>query len=445
MPTNKQLIEKDARYIAKAMKVRYNPMVVDRAEGARLVDADGRRYLDFSSYWSIGHLGFDNQAVRRAVRDQMARTTFAGLVSNVHQPGVDLAEKLVELAGGRKDMRVWYGLSGSDACEAANRIIVAATGKRRIVTFVGSWHGTSDGSMAISASPAFNRYMLASNATKAPYPNAYRPPFGGSGRNVTVQCLDYLENYIFETISPPSETAAVFVETIQADSGEVLPPPDFMPKLRALCDRHNLLLVVDDIKVGLGRTGKMFSYQHYGIEPDMLILGKSLGGGLPLSAIVGRADILDAPGGFHGFTNSGNAACCAAGLATVTEIERQRLPERAGRNGRYLQRRLKEALGGFDIVGDVRGIGMIQGVELVQDRKTKKPNREAAAKIVFRAWELGLVCYYAGMWGSVIELTPPLILTRAEIDEGVDILARATRDYLEGDIPDKAIAPYAGW
>jgi 4-aminobutyrate aminotransferase len=257
--------------------------------------------------------------------------------------------------------------------------------------------------------------------------------------------LGYIEEYLFKTISPPEETAAVFVECLQADSGEVVPPPDFMPKLRKLCDRHNLLLVIDDIKIGLGRTGAMFSYQHFGVEPDVLVLGKSLGGGLPLSAVIGPSDILDSASSFAGSTNSGNATCCAAGLATVEQVESKNIPRRAYRNGKYLSRRLKQALGRFEIVGDIRGMGMIHGIDLVKDRKTKEPNRDAAAKIVYRAWELGLVCYYAGMFGNIIEITPPMILTRTQIDDGIAILEQAIREYLEGDIPDEAVAPYSGW
>ena len=260
---------------------------------------------------------------------------------------------------------------------------------------------------------------------------------------MTDTCLDYLENYLFKTVCPPEDTAAVFVETVQSDSGDVVPPPDFLPKLRALCDRNGLLLVVDDIKVGLGRTGKMFSNENFGVEADLLLLGKSMGGGLPLSAIVGRAEILDT--GFAGFTTSGNAACCAAGLATVDEVIRLGLAERSAENGAYLQAKLKAALSGYDVVGDIRGMGMIQGVDFVTEKGSKTPNRDAAAKIVYRAWELGLVLYYAGSFGNVIEITPPLTLTKAEIDEGVAILDQAVRDYLEGAIPDEAIADYAGW
>ena len=443
MNESKALCDRDARAVARATKVRYSPMVIERGEGSRLFDADGRSYLDFGASWALTHLGYDSEAVRRAVADQLGRTTFAGIVSAVSRPPVELAERLCGLMGGDFEKRAWFGLSGSDAAEAAQRMALASTGRRRIVSFIGGMHGTNDSGIGLSGLPGGSGFAFGPHVLKVPFPDPYRSPFPDAGDALTDRCLDYLENYLFRTVCPPQDTAAVFVETVQSDSGDVVPPPDFLPKLRALCDRHGLLLVVDDIKVGLGRTGRMFSNENFGVDADLLLLGKSLGGGLPLSAVVGRADVLDS--GFAGFTTSGNAACCAAGLATVDEIERLGLAERSAENGAYLQARLREVLGGYGIVGDVRGMGMIQGVDLVEDRATREPNRDAAAKITYRAWELGLVFYYAGSFGNVLEMTPPLIMTRDEIDEGVAILDRAFRDYLEGAVPDEAVADFAGW
>jgi 4-aminobutyrate aminotransferase len=320
-----------------------------------------------------------------------------------------------------------------------------ATGRRRFVSFIGGWHGTTEATMALSAHPAFTGSLGGGNVTKVPYPNPYRNPFGGGSERVTDQCLDFLEDYLFETICPPGDVAAVFVEAVQSDGGDVVPPPDFLPKLRALCDRHGILLVIDDIKVGLGRTGKMFSFEHAGITPDLVLLGKSLGGGLPVSAIVGRAEVLDAGTGVALFTTVGNATGCAAGLATINVIERDGLVAQAAEHGEYLQQALEQALGNCEIVGDIRGLGMIRGVELVEDWESKRPNQPAAAKVVYRAWELGLVLYYAGNWSNVLEITPPLILTKAEIDHGVAILARAVDDVVAGQVSDETVAAYAGW
>lgn len=440
-----QLIERDRRLIANALRMRYNPVVIDRGDGAAFFDPDGKRYLDFGAGWSIAHLGYSNQHVRDAINRQLAKTTYAGLISSINEPALDLAQKLVDIVPCRGPKKVWFGFAGSDASEVAQRLILMATGKKRIVSFVGSWHGTTDAAMGLSAHPSFAGQLGGGHVTKIPYPNPYRPPFGGSADNLVDQCLNYLENYLFPTVCPPKDVAAVFVETIQADSGDVVPPADFMPKLRALCDRHDILLVIDDVKVGFGRTGRMFSFEHANIEPDVVLLGKSIGGGLPLSSIVGRADILDVGSGVALFTAVGNATSCAAGLAMIECVERDNLAANAAENGQYLLNQLRAKLGGYDVVGDIRGLGLILGIELVQDRGAKAPNQSLAAKIVYRAWELGLILYYAGMWGNVLELTPPIILSKAEVDEGVAILAQAFADALSGIVSDEAVAQYAGW
>src|SRR5215217_4792878 len=442
--TATDVLARDQRYVADAIKIRYYPFVLDRGEGPYLFDVDGRRYLDFGAGWALAGLGYSNEHVRNAVTRQLEQTMFGGLLSGVNLPAVDLAEKLVSLVPGDFEKKAWFGLSGSDASEAAQRLILRATGRKRMVSFIGSWHGTTDSTMGLSAHPSLTA-VGGAHVTKIPYPNPYRSPFGDGSGHVTDQCLDFLENYLFKTICPPDDVAAIFAEAVQSDGGDVVPPADFMPKLRALCDRHGISLVVDEIKVGLGRTGRWFAYEHGEVAADVVLLGKSLGGGLPLSAIVARREILDVGTGLALFTAAGNATSCTAGLATVEAIERQGLVERSAENGRYLNERLTEALSKYEVVGDVRGLGMIQGVELVTDRTSKEPNQPAAAKIVYRAFELGLIVYYAGNWGNVLEITPPLILTRDEIDEGVAILDRAIADVLDGKISDETVASYAGW
>ena len=442
--TATDVLARDQRYVADAIKIRYYPFVLDRGEGPYLFDVDGRRYLDFGAGWALAGLGYSDESVRNAIARQLERTMFGGLISGINLPAVDLAEKLVSLVPGDFEKKAWFGLSGSDASEAAQRLILRATGRRRVISFIGSWHGTTDATMGLSAHPSLTT-VGGAHVTKIPYPNPYRNPFGDGSGHVTDQCLAFLENYLFKTICPPDDVAAIFAEAVQSDGGDVVPPADFMPKLRALCDRHGILLVVDEIKVGLGRTGRWFAYEHGEVAADVVLLGKSLGGGLPLSAIVARREILDVGTGLALFTAAGNATSCTAGLATVEAIERQGLVERSAENGRYLNERLTEALSKYEVVGDVRGLGMIQGVELVTDRTSKEPNQPAAAKIVYRAFELGLIVYYAGNWGNVLEITPPLILTRDEIDEGVAILDRAIADVLDGKISDETVASYAGW
>ena len=443
--TAQSVLERDARFVADAIKIRYFPFAIEHGEGVRLFDVDGRRYLDFGSGWALAGLGYSNERVRNAIKRQIDRTTFGGLLSGANMPATDLAEKLVSLVPGDFEKKVWFGLSGSDAAEAASRLILKATGRRRFVSFVGSWHGTHDSTMTLSAHPSLNEIIGGSNVIKVPFPNPYRNPFGDGTGNVTDQCLDFLENYLFKTIYPPRDIAAVFAAAALADGGDVVPPPDFLPKLRLLCDRHGIFFVMDEIKIGLGRTGRMFGYEHGEVAADVVLLGKSLGGGLPLSAIVARKEIMDVGSGLAVFTASGNATCCAAGLAVLDEIESEGLVERSAENGAYLNQCLQQALSKYEIVGDIRGLGMISGIELVTDRTSKEPNASAAAKIVYRAFELGLIVYYAGMWGNALEITPPLIVTRDDIDEGVGILDQAISDVLAGKVSDETVAQFAGW
>lgn len=439
------LIARDSRYVADAIKIRYTPFVAAHGEGPYLFDPDGKRYIDFGAGWAAAGLGYSNRRVKQAIAAQLEKATMSGLLSSINQPAVDLAERLVNLVPGEMERKTWFGLAGSDAAEAAQRMILRATGKPRIVSFIGGWHGTTDATMALSAHPSLGASLGGAHVTKIPYPNPYRDPFGGDGADLTDRCLGYLENYLFNTICPPEQVAAVFVEAVQSDGGDVVPPDDFMPKLRALCDRHGIFLVVDEIKVGMGRTGTWFAFEHGGVEPDFVLLGKSLGGGLPLSAIVGRREVLDFQPGSALFTLAGNANSCAAGLAVIEEIERLELCERAARNGALLMQRLADRLLEYDIVGDVRGRGLIGGVELVEDRESKEPNRRLPAKIVYRAWELGLIVYYAGNWGNVLEITPPLIIEQDAIEEGVELLDRAIADVLDGAVADEKVAPFAGW
>lgn len=443
--SHSSLAARDARYIADAIKIRYTPFVAAGGDGAYLFDEDGKRFIDFGAGWAAAGLGYSNQHVKNAIAAQLDRATMAGLLSSINRPAVDLAERLVNLVPGPIEKKAWFGLAGSDAAEAAQRMIVRTTGKPRIVSFIGGWHGTTDAMMAVSAHPSLGGVLGGGHVTKIPYPNPYRDPFGGDGTDLVDRCLGYLENYLFKTICPPEQVAAIFVEAVQSDGGDIVPPDDFMPKLRALCDRYGIYLVLDEIKVGMGRTGAWFAFQHGGIEPDFVLLGKSLGGGLPLSAIVGRREVLDFQPGSALFTMAGNGNSCAAGLAVIEEIERLGLVERSATNGAALHRLLTERLLEHSIVGDVRGKGMICGVELVEDRRSKEPNTALPAKIVYRAWELGMIVYYAGNWGNVLEITPPLVIETDAIEQGVEILDRAIADVLDGAVSDETVAGFAGW
>jgi 4-aminobutyrate aminotransferase len=433
----------DTALIADALKIRYAPMAIDRGEGCTLYDAAGRSWLDLGAGWAVAALGYNHPAVISAIEAQVRKTTFAGLISAINQPALDLAQRLTELLPGDFDKQVWYGHAGSDAAEAALRLVRQASGRSRVISFVGSWHGMTDSGQALSGHPAFASSASSDRIVKLPYPDPRHNPFGGDPADTLDALVAYLEGYLFRTVCPPDDVAAIFVESVQSDGGDIVPPDAFLPRLRDLADRHGIWVVVDDVKVGLGRTGTFYSFEHAGIAADLVILGKALGGGLPLSALVGRREILSASTGSALFTTVGSATVCAAGLATVDTILADGLAGVATHRGNELLQALRTRLDRIPEVADIRGRGLILGVELIDG--DGNPNRDLAAATVYRAWELGLILYYAGNWSNVLELTPPLVITNDDIERSVNILTRALDDARNGHVDHAKVAVFAGW
>lgn len=445
----KSIIEKfydlDNKLIADALKLRFFPLVMKSGEGCRIRDIEGKEYLDFTAGWGVASLGYDHPRVRQAVIEELNRSTFTGLISAMHKPGLELAEKLIALTPGDFPKKVWFGFCGSEASEIVGRLLPLATGRRRLLSFIGGYHGSTDTSMSISSHAAQTRFIGGGNIIRAPYPDPYRCPFGDEVDDCGSKAIRFIEDYLFKTICPPEDTAGVIVEVVQSDSGDIVPPPSFIPQLEQLCRRHNIYLIIDDVKVGLGRTGKMFSFEHAEVTPDVVILGKPLAGGIPLSTVVARRELLDVGPALAIFSCAGYALGCAAGLATLEVLEEGGLLENAARVGAYLHSKLGELQEKHPLIGQVRGLGLIQGVELVRDRVTKEPASKEAAKVVYRAFELGLLVFYVGTFSNVLELTPPLILTESEVDEGVEILDQALTDVGADKVSDEKIARFAGW
>ncbi len=435
----------DKRMIADAIKLRFFPLVIASGEGVYLTDVDGKRYLDFSAGWALANAGYSHPTFKRYISEQLERTTFAGLISSLNEPALELANRLIALMPGDFEKKAWFGFCGSDANETVGRLLPIATGRNRMISFTGSYHGFTAGSMAMSGHVAFSGFVGSNQTIKIPFPNPYRPVFGEAGEQSGQKALDYLENYILKQVVSPDDVAGIIVEAAQSDGGVVVPPPDFLPGLEAICRRHGIYLVLDEVKIGMGRTGKMFAFEHSGVTPDAVVLGKSLGGGMPLSAVVARSELLDAGTSMALFTAAGNANSCTGGLATLAIIDEDDLITRSERVGNYLAQRLHELKDKHPIIGDVRGMGLFQGVELVTDRETREPASREAAKITYRAYELGLLFYYVGAFSNILEITPPLIIDERQIDEGIAILDQAISDVVAGKVSDEAIAAYAGW
>lgn len=429
------IVGRDATVVAEAAKMRFFPFAPIGGDGVWLVDSEGHRMLDFSAGWAVANTGYGDPRIRRAVATEMQRGGYPGYVSAAMQPAVELAEQLLELVPLRsRGAKVWFGHSGSDAIEAAIRMVLGATGRHRLVSFTGSYHGSTYSSAALNGLPPNALYGMTPTSVKVAYPDAYRPIFDTNPQTDEARIIEHLEEYIFETISPPTDTAAIVVEAVQSLGGDLVPSAGFLQALDRLCERHGILLILDEVKVGLGRTGHWFAYEAAGITPDLVVLGKSLGGGLPLSAVIGPREILDATTASAVFTTAGNGPCAAAGIAVLESIREQRLVENAERMGSVLRAQLRQIAAAQPLIGDVRGMGLISGVELVTDPDSKTPARVETASVCLRAAELGLIVFYVGMRSNVLEITPPLTISADEIRLGCELLAEAIGDVGDGRV-----------
>jgi 4-aminobutyrate aminotransferase len=435
------LFERDAAAIAVIGKIRFFPLEVVGGDGSFLIAEDGRRLLDLSATWGAAGLGYGHPSVVEAVTAATRSMAGAGVLTIVNEPALSLAEDLLRIVPGEGERRVWFGHSGSDANEAAVRAIMAATGRRRVLSFVGAYHGGTAGSMAISGHTAQEGVEKLAGLELLPYPDPYRPsPPGDPGEGVLAR-LDE----VFATTCPPEEVAALFLEPIQSDGGMIVPPAGVLRELQDRCRGHGILVVCDEVKVGLGRPGALHAFQAEGLEPDVVTFGKGLGGGLPVSAVVGPASVMDVAPAFAIQTMAGNPVCASAARAVLRTLREENLPGRAGRTGERLIAGLRELADTHPLIGDVRGRGLAIGVDLVRDRGTREPATEEAALVVYRAFELGVVVFYVGMHSNVLELTPPLTLSEPEVDQGLAVLDQAIGDVEAGRVPRDAAARFAGW
>ena len=400
------------------------PVFVVRAEGARLWDADGRVYLDLSGGVGCLNVGHSHPKVVAAITEQARRFTHTDFTVAPYEAYVAVAERLVALAPGAGPKRAALFNSGAEAVENAVKVARAATGRPALIAFEGAFHGRTY--LALSLTSRVDPYKrrlgpFMPEVYRAPYPDPYRTP----SADPTAYVMDHLERMLVAQVAPDA-VAAVIVEPVLGEGGFVVPPPDFLPALRALCDRHGILLIVDEIQTGFGRTGRMFAVEHSGVAPDLLVVGKSLAAGMPLSAVVGRADLFDqVPPGALGGTYVGNPVACAAALAVLEVIEEERLVERARRLGAVLEARLAAWAARYPLVGEARGLGAMRAVELVRDRATRTPAPEATAAVLREALAGGVLALRAGLYGNVIRFLMPLVIAEEDLQRALDILEEA--------------------
>jgi 4-aminobutyrate aminotransferase len=432
---SRALFDRD-RVIASSNKFRLYPFALGRTEGTRVYDLDGREYYDWEGSVCVAATGYRHPHVRAAIQRTLDTEYSHLLAIYPSEPAVSLAERLIELTPGTFEKKVWFGSSGSDALDCLVKLLPRTPGRPRLVSYIGAHHGLTVGAGLISGEGIQARFLNAGHITKAPYPYPYRCAWGPCDPEAcSLKCLSFLEDEILHGISPPEETAAIFFEPVQSFGGEIVPPRNYPPALRELCDRYGIHLVVDEVKTGLGRTGRMWAADHWGIVPDAVTLGKPLGGGLPLSAVVARSEILEGQP-VTAQALSGSPAPCAAALAVLEVIEQEELAKNAEAIGLQLLNGLRDVQARSRLIGEVRGLGMILGVELVQDRVSRAPAKLDTLRLCYRLYELGLLVISVGRYGNVIEITPPLTSTGAEVDAALAIFEEAVADVEAGRFDD---------
>lgn len=431
------LLGRDEQAIARLQKLRFNPAAVVGGSGATLQLDDGRKLIDLSAGWGAAILGYGHPAISEAMQRASANPAGVGLISVVSEPAVLLAEKLLALIPGEGERRVWIGHSASDANEAVVRALKAATGRENFITFAGSWHGGTMGAMSVSGHPALDETARSKGLHLLPYPNAYRDADGHAAHIVAA----------FEMWAKHNghNYAALFVEPIQSDGGVHVPPPGFLGKIAAICQQHGILVVSDEAKVGLARSGSFNAFTQDDWLPDIVVLGKGLGGGLPIGAAIGPAKIMDFASGFALQTLHGNPYSTTAALAVLETIERENLAGRAATAGTVFKQGLADLAQKHPCIGHVRGRGLALGMEIVDDRYSRTPNKLKAIKIALRAFELGALFYYVAPHGNVLEFTPPLNILDAEIEAALKIIDQAIADVEANCIDDETAQRFAAW
>lgn len=446
-PRARQLIETDERYTSPSY-TRVYPLAVERGYGAVIEDVDGNRFLDFTAGIAVCATGHCHPRVVAAIQQQAARLLHMSGTDFYYGPQCELARKLAQIAPGPGAKRVFFTNSGAESVEAAFKLARYHTRRQHMIAFYGAFHGRTMGALSLTGSKVVQRQGFAPLiplVSHIDYPYCYRcehaptcgpgeaswPSSDGSAAAADPssceaccrQSLAQLENLFARTV-PPQEVAAIIVEPIQGEGGYIVPPPSFHRELRQLCDRHGILLIADEVQTGMGRTGRMFAMEHWGVVPDILCLAKGIASGMPLGAMIARADIMDWGPGSHASTFGGNPVSCMAALETIALLE-EGLIDHARVVGAYLQRRLAELAGRHRLIGQVRGLGLMIGLELVRDRQTREPAPRERDEVIQACFRRGLLLLGCGT--STLRLCPPLVVTAEQCDTAVAILDEVLR------------------
>lgn len=413
-----------SQYLMPSFSTDWPLLPAVRAEGSYLYTADGRRYLDFTSGIAVTNVGHGHPKVLAAAREQMEKFSHSAVGITLHEPLLKLTQALIEVMPKGMEM-FFFGNSGAEAIEGALKLARYVTGRPGIIAFEGSFHGRTYGAASVTSvkSKYRNHYEpFVPGVYFAPFAYPYRCPLGSDDQAVISWSVRGIQN-LFDRLIPPSQVAAILVEPVQGEGGYVVPPAGFLPALRQICDQHGILLIVDEVQTGFGRTGEMFAAQVFGVRPDIMAIAKGIANGFPLSATVASRELMSQwlPGA-HGTTFGGNPIACAAALATLEVIREEKLLENCRNMGTRLLKGMQQFQKKYPFIGDVRGLGLMLAMEMIVPGEEKTPNPEAAMAVLNNALERGLIAYMAGLQGQVIRLIPPLNVTGEQVDEALAIL-----------------------
>ena len=423
-PNAKRVLAGDDKYISPSYTRSY-PLVAKSGRGVVVTDVDGNEFFDFSAGIAVTSTGHCHPEVVAAIQKQAGELIHMSGTDFYYENMVELAERLSKIAPMPGPHKIYYGNSGTEAIEAALKLARYHTKRQNVIAFFGAFHGRTMGSLSLTASkPQQKRRFapLVPGVTHVRYPDVYRGCAGGAedAEAFALGCARFIEEKLFKTILAPEEVAAIFVEPIQGEGGYVVAPTPFMQELRRICDRHGILLVVDEVQSGMGRTGKWWAVEHTGVQPDIICMAKGIASGMPLGVMMSRAEIMDWVPGSHASTFGGNPVCVAAALATLDVIENEGLLRNSAEVGNHMLKRMADWPKKHRLVGDVRGRGLMIGVEIVKDKKTKEYGNDLRDKIVELAFERGIL--FLGCGPSTVRISPPLVVSREEADAAVDVL-----------------------
>ena len=425
-PRASKLIEIDQTYVSPSY-TRVYPLVVKNAQGVWVHDVDGNLFLDFTAGIAVCATGHCHPLVVKAIKEQAGRLLHMSGTDFYYEPQIALAEKLASLAPGDGSKKIYFGNSGAEAVEAAFKLARWHTRRELNIAFFGAFHGRTMGALSLTASKTIQKkhlYPFVPGITHIPYAYCYRCPYNLCYPQCGLECVHWVEENLFRTTMPAEEVAAIFVEPIQGEGGYIVPPPEFHRELHKIAEKYGILYVVDEVQSGMGRTGKMFAIEHFGVVPDIMALAKGIASGMPLGATVARSDIMDWEAGSHASTFGGNPVSCQAALTTM-KLLKEKLMANAEKQGERLMSGLREMQERYECIGDVRGKGLMIGVELVKDRERKERASDWRAEILKSAFEKGLLLLGCGE--NTIRFCPALTVFEQEVDVCLSIFEESVR------------------